>query len=210
MRNFDEGMIEPEVNFFYHYNMKDSTVKKGKGNYIVQAQGYAYYQNRVERLNSLTQIISLVLSNEQFVKESKLDEMLSETFRAMDLDGTHFLKSEAEKEDEAKQETAAQQAEQQKADAAMQLEMQAKQLEIASMQSRMQRETELAKSEMALNDAKIADLANKKKLDTAKLILDAEKAKVGKSANSANNVSQAAPAEAPPVLINQQQGGAPV
>ncbi len=101
IRNNDESLIEPIVEAFYDYNMEDPETTKGKGAYIVKALGFTSYQDRIERIEKLTRMLSLILSSEQLMAESKLRWYLEEIAKALDMDPDEGLKSEEEKQIES-------------------------------------------------------------------------------------------------------------
>ena len=98
IKNLDEGLIELVCQDFYEYNMDDPNVSKGKGNFMAQALGYSSYQDRIIRVNKILQALQLVSATQQFMDECKLDKMLFETFKALDLDTANFIKTKAEKD----------------------------------------------------------------------------------------------------------------
>lgn len=103
IKNFDEGLIEPVVTDFYKYNMEDPGVKKGKGNYIAKPLGFTSFQNQVVRLHKLMQGLSLVMSSEVLMAETKVREVLEEIWKAFDIDTAQVMKTPEEKQAEAQQ-----------------------------------------------------------------------------------------------------------
>ncbi|MFA5107759.1 MAG: hypothetical protein WC497_05560 [Patescibacteria group bacterium] len=101
IRNNDEGLIEPIVEGFYDYNMNDPSVVKGKGSYVVKALGFTSFQDRIERIEKLKSMLTLVLSSPELMKESKLRWYLDEIAKALDMDPEQAVKSEQEKAVEA-------------------------------------------------------------------------------------------------------------
>lgn len=86
VRNLDEGIIEPLVEYLYGYNMDDPDVTAGKGNYTVQALGFSAYQNKVERLRKVQELLALALSNPNLTQMTKLQNLYREVVKATDLD----------------------------------------------------------------------------------------------------------------------------
>ena len=86
IRNLDEGIIEPMVEYLYEFNMDDPEVAVGKGNYVVQALGFSAYQNRVERMRKLQELLALALSNPTLTQRTKIDYLYRELVKATDLD----------------------------------------------------------------------------------------------------------------------------
>jgi len=101
IRNYDEGHIEPWGGHFFRYNMADPNQTKGKGNFIAKAMGFSSFQDRVERLGKLMQVINLILSHEAVESECKLREVLTEVFKALDTDPNTVLKTADEKNEES-------------------------------------------------------------------------------------------------------------
>jgi len=101
IRNNDEGLIEPIVESFYDYNMNDPSVLKGKGAYIVKALGFTSFQDRIERIEKLKSMLTLVLSSPELMADSKLRWYLMEIAKAFDMDPDQAVKSEEEKAQEA-------------------------------------------------------------------------------------------------------------
>lgn len=101
IRNIDEGLIEPVVESFYEYDMNDPSVERGKGDYIVRALGFTSFQDRVERIEKLKQMLTLVLSSEELKAESKLRWYLEAIAKSMDVDPDQAMRSEEEKGAEA-------------------------------------------------------------------------------------------------------------
>jgi hypothetical protein len=101
IRNNDESLIEPLVEAFYDYNMQDPSTVKGKGSYIVKALGFTSYQDRIERIEKLKSMLTLVLSSPELMAESKVRWYLEEIAKALDMDSEQAVKSEQEKQQEA-------------------------------------------------------------------------------------------------------------
>jgi hypothetical protein len=100
IRNNDESLIEPIVEAFYNYNMRDPAEVKGKGSYIVKALGFTSFQDRIERIEKLKSMLTLVLSSEALMAESKVRWYLEEIAKALDIDPEQVVKSEQEKQEE--------------------------------------------------------------------------------------------------------------
>jgi len=86
IRNLDEGIIEPMVQYFYEYNMGDDGVKNGKGNYIVQGLGFSAFQNKVERRKMLQEMLALALSHPELIRRTNFDALYRDLIKAIDLD----------------------------------------------------------------------------------------------------------------------------
>lgn len=98
IKNFDEGLIEPVISWFYWYNMLDPDVKRGKGNYIARAGGFSTFIARVVRIDQLMRAISLATSSPGIAMEVKMRGLLEEIFESLDIDADTGLKSFEEKE----------------------------------------------------------------------------------------------------------------
>lgn len=97
LKNFDEGMLEPIITRFYEYNMMDPDVKRGKGNYIAKASGYASYQDRVIKASKMLQAIQLSLSSPEIAQEVRMKKLIEAAYRALDIDPDEVFKTPEEK-----------------------------------------------------------------------------------------------------------------
>ena len=100
IKNQDEGLIEPIVNDMYQYNMEDPE-SKGKGNFIAKALGFTSFQDKVVRTRNLQQFLTILLSHQMTMQEGKIDGILEEVAKSMDLEKRQVLKSIKEKQEEA-------------------------------------------------------------------------------------------------------------
>jgi hypothetical protein len=100
IRNFDEGLIEPVVEDFYHFNMMDPDSGVQPADLTVEALGFTSFQDQVVRLQKLMQFINLILSAEPLSGEAKFRELLEACGKSLDLDPDQFLKSAAERKQE--------------------------------------------------------------------------------------------------------------
>jgi hypothetical protein len=105
IRNLDDGIVEPVINEFLKYNMNDPSVQVGKGNYLVQALGFTSFQNKTARVQALQQVLTLALSNEALMGQTKVRFYLEEIIKALDADPDQGLKTPDEIQ--AEQESAA-------------------------------------------------------------------------------------------------------
>ena len=96
IRNLDEGIIEPLIEYLYQFNMDDPEVEAGKGNYIVQALGFSAYQNKVERVRKIQELMALALSSPVLTERTKIDNLYRELVKATDLDPDFVVVSEQE------------------------------------------------------------------------------------------------------------------
>lgn len=100
IRNDDEGHFEPAVTDFFHYNMANPEVKRGKGNFIAKALGFNSFQARVEKQRKILQFLQLVFSNEALMAEVKTRKAVEEFAKSLDLDKDELLKTVEEKQAE--------------------------------------------------------------------------------------------------------------
>ena len=110
IKNFDEGMIEPIISRLYEYNMLDENVKKGRGNYNAKAQGFSSYNNKIIRLEKLLRALNLVMSAPAIERETSLKSLLTDVFKALDIDPDTAFKTDEEKQQYDQAMQAAQQA----------------------------------------------------------------------------------------------------
>lgn len=75
IRNFDEGFIEPDIEYLYHYNMSDPACKV-KGNYKVKPMGYIEYQNSFEKIMAMNQIFGLIQSISVLTQNPELSKVI--------------------------------------------------------------------------------------------------------------------------------------
>jgi hypothetical protein len=160
LRNMDEGLIEPEITDIYRYNMLDPNVTVGKGSYVVKALGFASFQDRVKRVEKLQRFLTIIMSSEALTGVSKLDHILRELAKALDLDDDQVMKSREELQAEAEA----------GADPQRQLEM-----------NRLQAEIQRMMSESKAREAGIAFDQEKLKMDRAKLVKDIERGETSKT-----------------------------
>lgn len=119
IRNYDEMMIEPEVMDLYVYNMRDPNFQGGKGDYIVHANGFASFQDKLIKTQKLKEMLGLMLASEALGVWIKVRPHIEQIYRNLDLDPEEFLKTEEEYQQE-QQAMAEQQAQEMQAQAAMQ------------------------------------------------------------------------------------------
>lgn len=91
IRNLDEGIIEPMIEWLYEYNMGDDNVQAGKGNFVVQALGFSAYQDKVERRRVLQELLALALSSPDLARRTNIDNLYREIVKATDLDPSLML-----------------------------------------------------------------------------------------------------------------------
>ena len=113
IKNYDEGLIEPNTRWMYQYNMDDPDYKGKKGNLIAKATGFTSYQDKIEKLQKLQQMLSMALSDEELRSEHKLRELLEEVYKILDIEPTQFLKTKEEKQKAGQEAQAAEEAQRQ-------------------------------------------------------------------------------------------------
>ncbi|MCK9357783.1 MAG: hypothetical protein M0R22_11675, partial [Dehalococcoidia bacterium] len=102
IRNYDQGLVEPIGSDFLRYNMLDPEAP-GKGDFVLKALGFSSFQARIVRTQKLLQMLGLVMQYPELLAEAKPRPMLDEIFKSVDLDPGVLLKSEQDKEVEAKE-----------------------------------------------------------------------------------------------------------
>lgn len=172
LRNFDKGIVQPDAEYFYQYNMEDPSCPV-KGNYKVKPLGYVEYQNSFEKIQQMNQMIGLLqllaslVENPVLAKDLKLRNIFENACRYMRVNADEFIITQKEKEmylqsPEGQAEVkAVQLAEQQKLEV-FELEKQTKLAEIKKYQAeaelalaRIKNETTLAKSHAVASLGKV-------------------------------------------------------
>jgi hypothetical protein len=168
IRNLDEGIIEPMIEYLYGYNMDDPDVVAGKGNYTVQALGFSAYQNKVERLRKVQELLALALSNPSLEKMTKLENLYREVVKATDLDPDFVI---------VNQDTA----EPTPPDPMVQAQMEAEQRKLTAEATAKEAEAGLSGAKAAQIEAeqanRIEEVASVSMLNEAKTVLALEQAK---------------------------------
>ncbi len=149
IRNVDEGLIEPAVEWDYDWNMNDPTVVKGKGNYIVRALGFVSYKDKVERITKLERGLALALSSPDVAAWAKIRYFWTEIVKALELEVDEAVKSVEEHD-------ADMQAQAQVAQQAAQLAAGKEQAETQKLQAEASATTERAATERAKTLSDIA------------------------------------------------------
>lgn len=104
IRNYDDYMIEPEIEDIYDFNMMDPDFDPvAKGNYRCVPGGFINYKNRILTIQQLEKLVTIVLSHELLAKEAKFRPYLEEIHRNMGFEPDKFLKSEEEKKKESEE-----------------------------------------------------------------------------------------------------------
>lgn len=100
IENYDKNIIKPVVKSLYKYIMVTYEDDSIKGDYSIIPLGFSSYNDKVLKAQSLTQILQLILSNEQFVGEFNVPELGKSIARVNDLDIEQFVKTEEERKRE--------------------------------------------------------------------------------------------------------------
>jgi hypothetical protein len=174
VRNFDEGLIEPQISAFLAYNLADPALAGMQGAFEVRPQGFTAFQDRVLRTRTLEEYLTLVF-NMQAQAMLKLPAALRRLAQARDIDPDEVLKTDEEMAADA--EAAAQ---------AQQLEVQKLQAEVAKIQA----ETEKVKIEAQLELERL-------RLEKARLVADVRGTVAKERENEARKQSSTKPAPAP-------------
>jgi predicted RNA-binding protein YlqC (UPF0109 family) len=98
--NIDEGIIVPTVEANYNYNMMAEGNNEMKGSFIVNANGFNSFQNKIVKVQSIKELIGMMLSNPVLAAEARLRPHIEEIYKGHDLIPEDFLKSEEEKAQE--------------------------------------------------------------------------------------------------------------
>ncbi len=93
MRNYDNGLVEPIARWFYDWNMEDPEAD-GKGAYDVIATGFTSFQNRLEKLTAIRELMQVAAMLPE--GQVKLVEIFKEIAKMSDVDPDQFLVSEEE------------------------------------------------------------------------------------------------------------------
>lgn len=99
-KNIDEDLLEPIIEDYYDYNMYLPENQGLKGDFSVHALGFNSFQSKVIKMQSLKQLLALILSDPtgNLLKEAKLRPLLEEIAKALDLDPDQYLYSDEEKQ----------------------------------------------------------------------------------------------------------------
>ncbi len=97
MRNYDNGLTEPIARWFYDWNMEDPAAD-GKGSYDVIATGFTSFQNRLEKLTAIRELLQVAMMLPE--GNIKLMEIFKEIAKMSDVDPDQFIVSEQEAEEQ--------------------------------------------------------------------------------------------------------------
>jgi hypothetical protein len=96
IRNFDEMIIEPEVNDLYVFNMKDPEYQGAKGDFICHAAGFTSFQEKLVKTQKLKELLALMLTTEGLGIYAKVRPHIEQIYKGLDLDPDEFLRTEEE------------------------------------------------------------------------------------------------------------------
>jgi hypothetical protein len=93
MRNYDDGLVEPISQWFYDWNMDDPATE-GKGSWEVIATGFTSFQDRVNKLSAIRELLQAAGMVEP--GQIKLIEIFKELAKMSDVDPDQFIVTEEE------------------------------------------------------------------------------------------------------------------
>jgi hypothetical protein len=96
IKNIDEGHIEPDVMAIYHYLMMTHPDEDIKGQFDIQATGFAAYNDKMRKGQAVQQLFGMFISNDRTAILVKIDQNMRELYRLRDLDPDEFMMSEQE------------------------------------------------------------------------------------------------------------------
>lgn len=100
IRNYDKSIIEPVITDFLEFNMLDPEAP-GKGNYVVKANGFTSFQNKVTKLSAINQVMSLVLEQPDKFPKVDMDQLFKDFCELLDIDPDKWMKNEEDLTNEA-------------------------------------------------------------------------------------------------------------
>jgi len=111
LRSGDESLIEPIGTDFFRDRMENPEIRRGKGDFVVQALGFQSYQNRIQRVLAYKELLQLVMVDPQIMRMAKLRGILLPMTKATQIDPDTVWKTQEEldQEDEAMREEMARQ-----------------------------------------------------------------------------------------------------
>jgi len=105
IRNFDEQLVEPMVNFFLRANGLDDGDESQipPEGFAAQALGFSIYKERTRRLAAFERILSIVSKLPEFRAEIKARGILEPIGKALNVDPAEFLLSQEERDAKTKE-----------------------------------------------------------------------------------------------------------
>jgi len=96
VKNYDE-MIEGMLEHYVDVAIMDPDIQEGRGSYTVKALGFSSFQARLQRIEKLTRFMELIMQHPQLRERYKIDDMVTEIGKMLDLDPAQFEYSETER-----------------------------------------------------------------------------------------------------------------
>jgi hypothetical protein len=155
LRQFDENLLEQILTAVFKRNMRDPSITTGRGDFVVQALGYAAFQDRITRVKALTQMLMMALNSETLSRKAKWDGMLKPW--------TEAQRVEYESAWYTDEEVAQMEAEEQERQ--RQMEEQAAATEQAAAEAAIDKDRAAAESSRSMSTAKLAEVELKAEKD---------------------------------------------
>ena len=92
VKNFDDGITEPFIKALYFWNMEFGTKPHTKGDFNIVARGSTSLIAREVQAESLNQFLAIVGGNEILIRYLKMDNVLRQMVKVMDLDELDLIK----------------------------------------------------------------------------------------------------------------------
>jgi len=102
VKNIDEGWIEPSVSDAMRHNITDPDQPRGKGNFVGEAQGFAAFNERIVIARNIMRMMNVVSANDEMSGETNFRYLLERLNDALLSGDEKVLKTDAQKEQEAK------------------------------------------------------------------------------------------------------------
>lgn len=96
VRNHDEGLTEPMVQRVVRRFFEDPDFQGPRGNFAVNAQGFAGFDQRNTKLGAIYRLLELALGNEVLTKRLKLDKPLAEIAATLDMEAGEVWRTDDE------------------------------------------------------------------------------------------------------------------
>jgi len=103
IRNTDEGLVEPDVENLYHWEMATNPDENIKGDFRANATGFSSFQDQVMRGQNLQNYLLFALSNKMLALMVKPMSFMREIAMTRDIDPDEFLVTDDEFEGKAAQ-----------------------------------------------------------------------------------------------------------
>jgi hypothetical protein len=103
IKNIDEGHIEPDVTAIYHYLMMTDPNEAIKGQFEIQATGFAAFNDKMRKGMAVQQLFGMFMGSDRTAFLVKVDANMRELYKLRDLDPDQFMLSEKEIQQEKEQ-----------------------------------------------------------------------------------------------------------